>query len=77
MSVLLKVSGVWGERCPPPGFLHQRLTFSPHPYFSVPAPEPLQMNAAWDGVKPGKDGRKPLNKKGWLEERQRIQKETI
>ena len=67
------------HRRPPPSFLHRRRVFSPdsHPYFSVPGPEPLQMNIAWDGVKPGKDGRKPLNKNGWVEEGQRIQKETF
>ena len=67
------------DRCPPPSFLHWRYIFSPHPdpYYSVPGPQPLQMNVSWDGVKPSKDGRKPLNKNSWLEEGQRIQKETI
>ena len=46
--------------------------------YSPPTPTlTLQINVAWDGVKPGKDRRKPLNKNGWLEEGQRIQKETF
>lgn len=46
--------------------------------YSPPTPTlTLQMNVAWDGVKPGKDRRKSLNKNGWLEEGQRIQKETF